>query len=235
MTLQDLGPEALWRCYQRGYSSLVNNGAFFRQLVRPGLSHAFFQRALPLLQEYARSNSTDNVLLPGFRERLEANMLSPRDMIHMDYAICLGYLDLNTPEPSAAENGIMQWPGPATSNAGFVASDPPLKSKPARVVTAEEADIWKVLTQLSEAADAGDGAQGFNDLPRKSALLNKLFGLPEDIEPDTQGALTPDEEAELELDLALAELEEAALEDGDITEEDLDNPGMPDEDPQFND
>jgi hypothetical protein len=235
MTLQDLGPEALWRCYQRGYSSLVNNGAFFRQLVRPGLSHAFFQRALPLLQEYARSNRSDKDLLPGFRERLEANMLSPRDMIHLDYAICLGYLDLTTPERPGVDNGIMHWPGPASLNVGFVASDPPLKSKPAPIATAEEADIWQVLTELTNASEGSDGSQSFNDLPRRSALLSRLFGLSTDSDVNSSGVLTPDEEAEMDLDLALAELEEAALEDGDITEEELDNPGMSEDDPQFND
>jgi hypothetical protein len=235
MTSIELGPETLWRCYQRGYSSLVNSGAFFRQLLRPVISHAFFQRALPLLQEYARSNSADKDPSPGFRDRLEASMLSPRDLIHLDYAICLGYLDI-----VAAESGlpggsfVMQWPGPASVGGTFVASDPIQKSKPPRLTAMDEADVWQMLTTLGGVMkrDMG-GPRPFNDLPGRSALLNRLFGLNTDIEEDA-GRLSPDEEAELDLDLALAELEEAAGDDDDDLD-DASDLSEPDGKTDFND
>ena len=75
-------------------AALMRSGAYFRQLLRPGLSHTYFQRALPLLQEYAAANRHDLDLPPGFRERLDACPLSPRDLLHLDYAICLGYVEI---------------------------------------------------------------------------------------------------------------------------------------------
>ena len=78
----------------------MRSGVYFRQILRPVLSHAYFQRALPLLHEYAAANHRDVELPPGFRERLDACPLSPRDLLHLDYAICLGYVELEGVNPS---------------------------------------------------------------------------------------------------------------------------------------
>ena len=103
MKLEDLGPDALWHCYQRGYNNLIRSGLYFRQILRPVISHTSFQRAMPLLAEYAEANRTDSDLPPGFRDRLDACPLSPRDLLHLDYAICLGYAEIQGHEPNVLE------------------------------------------------------------------------------------------------------------------------------------
>lgn len=124
MKFEELGPDALWHCYQRGYSNLMRSGVYFRQLLRPVLSHTYFQRALPLLHEYAAATHRAMDLSPSFRERLDACPLSPRDLIHLDYAICLGYVELEGLDPSAlALAPVLQWPGPATDDGLFIAAD----------------------------------------------------------------------------------------------------------------
>src|SRR5690348_63806 len=66
MNFDDLEPDALWRYYQRGYHCLVRSGRYFRQILRPALSHVFFLRAMPLLLEYSRANRGQADLPPGF-------------------------------------------------------------------------------------------------------------------------------------------------------------------------
>ena len=229
-----MGPDTLWRCYQRGYSSLVNSGAFFRQLLRPVLSHAFFQRALPLLQEYARSNSAEKDPPPGFRDRLEASLLSPRDLIHLDYAICLGYLDIIATETGMpGGNFVMQWPGPAALAGAFVASDPIQRNPTPQLPPSDEADVWQMLTEFGGVMqhDIG-GAKPFNDLPRRTALLSRLFGISSD-SADDPASVSSDEEAELDLDLALAELEEADADD--VDPDGTENASDPEANTDFND
>ncbi len=129
MKLEKLNSDMLWHCYQRGYGNLMRSGAYFRQLLRPELSHAYFNRALPLLQDYAASNHGELQLPPGFRNRLEACPLSPRDLLHLDYAICLGYVELKGLDPSAlAESPVFQWPGPLAGEGIFIAADALLTS-----------------------------------------------------------------------------------------------------------
>jgi hypothetical protein len=129
MKIEELGPDALWHCYQRGYSNLMRSGVYFRQILRPGLSHTYFQRALPLLHEYAAANREELDLPPGFRERLEACPLSPRDLLHLDYAICLGYVEIEGLDPrSLLSKPVMQWPGPGAVSGVFIAADALLAS-----------------------------------------------------------------------------------------------------------
>jgi hypothetical protein len=129
MKIEELGSDALWHCYQRGYSNLMRSGVYFRQILRPGLSHTYFQRALPLLQEYAAANREELDLPPGFRERLDACPLSPRDLLHLDYAICLGYVEIEGLDPRALlTKPVMQWPGPGAVSGVFIAADALLAS-----------------------------------------------------------------------------------------------------------
>lgn len=129
MKIEELGPDALWHCYQRGYSNLMRSGVYFRQILRPGLSHTYFQRALPLLYEYATANREELDLPPGFRERLDACPLSPRDLLHLDYAICLGYVEIEGLDPQALfAKPVMQWPGPGSVTGVFIAADALLTS-----------------------------------------------------------------------------------------------------------
>ncbi len=129
MKISELGPDALWHCYQRGYSNLMRSGVYFRQILRPGLSHTYFQRALPLLVEYASANRQEVDLPPGFRDRLDACSLSARDLLHLDYAICLGYVELEGLDPSALlTRPVMQWPGPGAISGVFIAADALLMS-----------------------------------------------------------------------------------------------------------
>jgi len=107
----------------------MRSGVYFRQILRPVLSHAYFQRALPLLHEYAAANHRDVELPPGFRERLDACPLSPRDLLHLDYAICLGYVELEGVNPSKLQcSPVLQWPGPAAVGGVFIAADALLTS-----------------------------------------------------------------------------------------------------------
>lgn len=124
MNLEELDPDALWRYYQRGYHCLVRSGLYFRQLLRPALSHVYFHRAVPLLMQYARANHGDDDLPPGFGDQLEACPLTPRDLLHLDYAICLGYAESLGSDPLALQTlPVMEWPGPSGHSGIFIAAD----------------------------------------------------------------------------------------------------------------
>ncbi len=124
MEFENLQPETLWRYYQKGYHTLVRSGLYFRQVLRPALSHVYFKRAVPLLIEYARANQQDVGLPPGFGDQMEACPLTPRDLLHLDYAICLGYAELKGHDPQTlAKLPVLEWPGPGGSNGIFIAAD----------------------------------------------------------------------------------------------------------------
>ncbi len=124
MQIEDLEPDALWRYYQRGYHCLIRSGLYFRQLLRPALSHVYFLRAIPLLQEYAKANHGVSDLPPGFGDQMEACPLTPRDLLHLDYAICLGFAEVQSGDPRALSGmPVMDWPGPGGSGGIFIAAD----------------------------------------------------------------------------------------------------------------
>ena len=126
MEHDNVQPELLWRYYQRGYHSLVCSGLYFRQVLRPALSHVYFQRAVPLLVEYALANHRNKELPPGFGDQMEACPLTPRDLLHLDYAICLGYAEAQGYDPTTpAVLPVLDWPGPGGSNGIFIAADAP--------------------------------------------------------------------------------------------------------------
>jgi hypothetical protein len=108
----------------RGYHCLVRSGRYFRQVLRPALSHVYFQRAIPLLLEYARANRDNNDLPPGFGEQMEACPLTPRDLLHLDYAICLGYAEALAAERRESRSApLLDWPGPAGLHGVFISVD----------------------------------------------------------------------------------------------------------------
>src|SRR2546423_13703815 len=102
---------------------MIRSGLYFRQLVRPALSHVYFQRALPILVVYARANHSDDDLPPGFSDQLEACPLTARDLLHLDYAICLGFAAAQGSDPAALGAApVLDWPGPGGFNGGFIAA-----------------------------------------------------------------------------------------------------------------
>lgn len=119
MDFEVISPEEMWRYYQKGYVQLVSSGRFFRQVVRPALSHVYFHKAMPLLKEYSRANHGMGDLPPGFGDQMEAHSLTARDLLHLDYAISLGY------SQSLGFSGtpILNWPGPDLYNTTFLAAD----------------------------------------------------------------------------------------------------------------
>ncbi len=124
MEFEALEPEVLWRYYQRGYNCLVRSGRYFRQVLRPALSHVYFQRAVPLLILYARANRDNGDLPPGFGDQMEACPLTPRDLLHLDYAICLGFAEAQGSDThSLAEMPILEWPGPSNLHGVFISVD----------------------------------------------------------------------------------------------------------------
>jgi len=124
METENVAPDLLWSYYQRGYYCLVRSGLYFRQVLRPALSHVYFQRAVPLLMEYARANRGQAELPPGFGEQLEACPLTPRDLLHLDYAICLGYAEAQGNDPARRTAlTVLDWPGPGGSNGVFLSVD----------------------------------------------------------------------------------------------------------------
>jgi hypothetical protein len=124
MHIEELENDTLWRCYQRGYHCMIRSGLYFRQLVRPALSHVYFQRALPILVVYARANHNDDDLPPGFSDQMEACPLTLRDLLHLDYAICLGYAEEAGGNPGRSDLGpVMRWPGPVGTGGVFIAAD----------------------------------------------------------------------------------------------------------------
>jgi hypothetical protein len=123
MYIEELEPEALWRYYQRGYYCLVRSGRFFRAVMRPALSHVYFQRAVPLLIEYSRANHGSD-LPPGFGDQMDACPLTARDLLHLDYAISLGYAEELGHNPMRlAGLPVLEWPGPDSFGGVFVAAD----------------------------------------------------------------------------------------------------------------
>ena len=103
---------------------MIRSGLYFRQLVRPALSHVYFQRALPILVVYSRANHNDDDLPPGFSDQMEACPLTLRDLLHLDYAICLGYAEELGGRTGRTDIGpVMRWPGPAGTGGVFIAAD----------------------------------------------------------------------------------------------------------------
>jgi hypothetical protein len=124
MNFDELEPEALWRYYQRGYHCLVRSGRYFRQILRPALSHVFFLRAMPLLLEYSRANRGQADLPPGFGDQMIASTLTARDLLHLDYAICLGFAESQGIDPKRlASRPVLDWPGPGGASSVFIAAD----------------------------------------------------------------------------------------------------------------
>jgi hypothetical protein len=158
MELDNLAPDILWRYYQRGYHSLVRSGLYFRQVLRPALSHVYFQRAVPLLVEYARANRGLGDLPPGFGDQLEACPLTPRDLLHLDYAICLGYAEAQGTDPKAlATLPLLDWPGPGGSNGLFIAAD-----APAIIGALERMGLEKLMNDL-EIEEEDEGVEDDGD------------------------------------------------------------------------
>lgn len=125
--IDQIAPDELWHYYQRGYHCMVRNGFFFRQVLRPALSHVFFQRAVPIFIEYARANHGMGELPPSFAEQLQSCPLSPRDLLHLDYAISLGLAEeqIEALKRAVSPNSpVMEWPGPPIFGA-FIAVDMP--------------------------------------------------------------------------------------------------------------
>ena len=118
-----LDPNQLWQYYQRGYLCLMRNGLYFRQILRPALSHVYFQCAVPILRTYARANQNEGDLPPGFGDQMQACPLTLRDLLHLDYAICLGYADALRGRKTSKLEDVMDWPGPGGFGGFFIASD----------------------------------------------------------------------------------------------------------------
>lgn len=124
MANQQIDLHALWQYYQRGYRTLVRNGIYFRKLVRPALSHVYFQRAVPVLADYARAKDGQESLPPEFGDRMQECSLTARDLLHLDYAICLGYAELQGQDPRVlAALPVLEWPGPPGSGLFAIGSD----------------------------------------------------------------------------------------------------------------
>lgn len=111
MTQQVAISDNLWHYYECGYNCLMQNGLLYRQMVRPALSHLNFTKVVPLLTEYARASSRDIELPPGFEGQMEALSITPRDLLHLDYAICMGYSHIHSKD-SGHNTPVLVWPGP---------------------------------------------------------------------------------------------------------------------------
>jgi hypothetical protein len=152
--IADLSPDLLWRYYMRGYHCLVRSGRYFRQVLRPALSHVYFQRAIPLLLEYARANRDNNDLPPGFGEQMEACPLTPRDLLHLDYAICLGYAEALGADRRALRTApLLDWPGPVGLHGVFIAVD----SVDGGVLERAEEVMFEEPEQEDEEENDGEG------------------------------------------------------------------------------
>lgn len=134
MNFEEIEAETLWLYYQKGYTLLLRSGRFFRQVVRPALSHVYFFKVLPLLQEYSRANHGAGELPPGFGTQMEAHSLTARDLLHLDYAISLGYVEtfgiVNSP--------VLGWPGPDLYHAPVISADARPSSSPDSETEEEE-------------------------------------------------------------------------------------------------
>ena len=148
-------PDDLWRYYQRGYLCLMRSGFYFRQLLRPALSHVYFRRAIPLLIHYARANHGSAELPPNFSDEMDACPLSPRDLLHLDYAICLGYAEAQGDDPASLKAlPVLEWPGPNGKNEIQTTAD--------TVVTAEEEALLDALAEM-EREDEDEEETGDED------------------------------------------------------------------------
>ena len=151
-----LDSDALWIHYQRGYRCLVRNGLFFRAILRSELSHAYFRRVVPLLAEYARANQEGSDLPPGFGSQMDACLLTPRDLLHLDYAICLGYAEAcgDTREADRLAP-VLDWPGPGGYTGVFVAACA-ADAVPGSEETVPDVTAFAVAPEEEEESDEAD-------------------------------------------------------------------------------
>ncbi len=165
MQIEELEQDALWRYYQRGYHCLIRSGLYFRQILRPALSHVYFQRAVPLFVEYARANHGSGDLPAGFTEQLSACPLSPRDLLHLDYAICLGYAEAQGHfNATLTELPVMAWPGLGGVNGVFIAADAHLLAEMTSPIMPEEDPFDDLDDDLMDSDDEDDGSKPPFDL-----------------------------------------------------------------------
>lgn len=60
---------------------------------------------------------------------MEACPLSPRDLLHLDYAICLGYSEIaQTNADLRSASSVLDWPGPPGHSGVFIAADAPFQA-----------------------------------------------------------------------------------------------------------
>ena len=119
----ELNSNLLWQFYLKGFHCLNRNGSYFRQLLRPAFSRTYFERAVPILRAYAVANQNEDDLPPGFGDQMQACPLSFRDLLHLDYSICLGYAELRKNRKQKDLKSVMEWPGPTGYGGVFIASD----------------------------------------------------------------------------------------------------------------
>ncbi len=123
MNFSKIDNEIRWQNYLSGYQAMIRSGAYFRQLVRPVFSHIHFQRAMPLVDVYAESNRGSSELPPGFGDQMNACPVTMRDLLHLDYAISLGFAESETTGTLREPRGkVLEWPGPST-NGSFTPVD----------------------------------------------------------------------------------------------------------------
>lgn len=113
MIFSNFDSELRWQFYQKGYQAMIRSGFYFRQLVRPAFSHVYFQRAMPLLEVYAEANRNETELPPGFVDQMNACPVTMRDLLHLDYAISVGFAEIGQSENSGRDAKVQTWPGPA--------------------------------------------------------------------------------------------------------------------------
>ncbi|HEV2471230.1 MAG TPA: hypothetical protein VGS41_01100 [Chthonomonadales bacterium] len=158
MQIDTLEHEALWRYYQRGYRCLVRSGLYFRRLVRPAMSHIYFQKAMPLFLEYARANRGAGDLPPGFGDQMQACRLTARDLLHLDYAISLGYSEAELQKPAGGGAApIMEWPGPGGAAGIIVLADAILSA-----VIDSETEEWDGSEDQSDGEEGGETGPPFD-------------------------------------------------------------------------
>lgn len=60
---------------------------------------------------------------------MDACPLSPRDLLHLDYAICLGYSEgAKSNFDLKSASSVMDWPGPPGHSGVFIAADAPFQA-----------------------------------------------------------------------------------------------------------
>jgi hypothetical protein len=120
---------------------MVRSGVLFKEVLRYMMTPIVLARAVPLLAYYARANYAGGDLPPDFEERLEASGLTIKDLVHLDFAISIGYAESSGNDaPEVGPVPAMEWTSTDLHNILFAYVDIPGSRSSAPLLRSDDED-----------------------------------------------------------------------------------------------